>query len=166
MKHLSEINLIPEPLFNKIINQRLIRYSQITGQVIIICLLVWATLLLAVASVLSRPNIIYNTEQTKLINEVESFNKQINTIATIQTNATAITPILHQILKSMPKEINISQLIWSKNNNELIVVGTSKNLIILKNFEQTAKNNFGLDELTSTMLTPERIVWQAIFKIN
>ena len=67
MKHLSDINLIPEPLFNKIINQRLIIYSQITGQVIIICLLVWATLLLAVASVLSRPNIIYNTEQAKLI---------------------------------------------------------------------------------------------------
>ncbi|MEK7496952.1 MAG: hypothetical protein AAB657_03570 [Patescibacteria group bacterium] len=166
MKHLSDINLIPEPLFNKIINQRLIIYSQITGQVIIICLLVWATLLLAVASVLSRPNIIYNTEQAKLISEVESFNKQINTIATIQANTTTITPILHKILKSMPKEINISQLIWTNNNNELIINGTSKNLTVLKAFEQAAKNDFGLSELTSTMLTPERIVWQAIFKIN
>ena len=66
----------------------------------------------------------------------------------------------------MPKEINISQLIWTNNNNELIINGTSKNLTVLKAFEQAAKNDFGLSELTSTMLTPERIVWQAIFKIN
>lgn len=91
------------------------------------------------------------TENTKLRNETASYNDYINLVNKIQKGKTPVYPVFMSLIKYMPKDIVISNLVY--NAGTIDISATAKNFNSINEFEANLQESKEFSNSSVTNIT-------------
>lgn len=158
---MRELNLIPNNIKEKRIQRK--TFIKISFMTIIIVLLLAAGVVLLNISLnklndkeanlktqvnMAKPVI---TENTKLRNETASYKEYINLVSKIQKEKTPVYPVFMSLIKYMPKDIVISNLVY--NAGTINISATAKDYNSINEFEANLQESKEFSNSSVTNIT-------------
>ncbi len=120
-----------------------------------------------VLSVEEKP--LQNEEVKGLKEQIKKSNQVVGQLANFYQQQNRLMPILEEVSKQIPNEINLTKISWSRKNEQVSITGfssTRENLFELKNNLESNANFSEVVFSSSAWLDPANIDFQVSFKVK